>query len=262
MSLISIHQCRRFAAQATELGATIPADLSRLLTAADAVHQWTPADNPQDIGNAIASGEFTADSAAKFLEVEYKRPANNRDDIRVNTEIAIARTFRTVLAKTGGDAVIESLRPKFDNAKASMVEASKWITPSTTAEQVLEAGPEAAAAWSALDEHRRTLDAIYALLAEFNFSFQVIGPQPFMQTGGEVQAAFVVAPGANLTDACIALEPLRQSGRGGRWMKLMTVAELRLNTLNEARKFIDDAQAAYLKGLQDRRNTNAPLKEI
>lgn len=243
-SLLNIRTCRLFATRLTELGGKVPADLQTLLDAAAAVDQWSPADDPNTLHRAIASRKFTAETAAKFLQAEYERPDREANKIRLPALDLIARAFSGSITKGAGDQAIESLRPTFDRAKAGFDEASNWITPGTTAEQVLEAGPEAGTAWRALAEHKRTLDRIYDFLsAAMLDDFRTIPTQPWMDTGRERVAAFFVAPTFNLTEASRELEPLGAKGRGGRWTQLRAVTQIQLNTLTIARKTVEDQTA-------------------
>lgn len=237
--------CRTFVDRVNRLGGKVPADLAALLDAAEAVEQWRPQEDPHAIHNAVVTRKFTAATAADYLDTELIRPERRPGDIQHVALQEIAVAFGVSVAKAAGDEAIESLRPVFERARDAMVEASAWITPNTTAAQVLEAGPEAAAAWKALDEHRRTLDGLYMLASSMLGEFSAISMQPFMRNGNEAIAAFFVAESVDLYTAAGALEPLRQQGRGGRWMMLLSLGQLQWNTVTEARRIVDAQQDAY-----------------
>lgn len=238
--------CRRFATRVKQLRGEIPAGLQRLLDAFDAVEQWSPDIDPDSIGRAIMSGAFTADTAGAYLTAELNRPANDPAAVKQQTTTLLARAFGLAVNKDAADAVIESLRPTFDQARDGFDTAIQWITPSTTAEQVLEAGGEVADAWRALAQHRRTLDALHQFVSELVLTFGAAPRQPFMITGDEIAAAFFVSEDRDLVEAARALDPVRGSSlRGGRWIGLRTIMPLQWNTLTVARSVIDSQQAAY-----------------
>ncbi|MGN2640952.1 hypothetical protein ACTD5D_33235 [Nocardia takedensis] len=244
---LHIRHCRTFADRLTALGGTMPADLQSLLDAAEATEQWSPGGDALALGKAIQSREYTAETAARFLQDEFNRPARNVEEIRADAVNRIVRAFNVSVLRGGADEAIESLRPTFEKAKAGFDEASNWITPSTTAEQVLEAGDEAGAAWRALAEHKRMLDQLYSFVhSSFLYDFRVITPQPFMDNGErESVCAFFVPATFPLGRAAHALEPLRNAGRGGRWTVLRAATQIEWNTLTVARQIIDDQQEAY-----------------
>ncbi|BAD55091.1 hypothetical protein [Nocardia farcinica] len=235
--------CRNFVSNATALGAKVPAKLQGILDAGEATLQWMPADSLNALQNAIVEGKFTAETASGYLDAELNRTERQPGDVQSKAQDYLARTFTVTLRNGAADQIIDSLRPAFEKARDGFDTASEWITPSTTAEQVLAAGPDAAAAWSALAEHRRTLDNLYSLATTLYHDFQLVPRHPFMLTGTEPIAAFFVGPSVDLRIADQALEPLRSNGRrGGRWTGLRALTQLQWNTATEARRIADAQQ--------------------
>lgn len=257
--MLNLRHCQAFADRVSNLGGKVPDDLQGLLDAAHAVKEWAPGFDPDSIANAINSRKFTAKTAASFLDAELNRPARDPHEVKANATNWLVRAFAVSLARGGADQSIESLRPIFEKARDGFDTASEWITPSTTAEQVLAAGAEATEAWRALAEHRRTLDALYDVVASLRWDFQIVPVQPFMDSGNEAIISFFVDETVDLRSMPAVMDPVRTSSlRGGRWTGLRAVTQLRLNTLTEALAIIDDQQRAYQESNHRRWNLPDP----
>lgn len=253
--------CHELHRRATELGIAVPPELQRLLDAHAAVLKWAP-DSNDELATAISGGKFTADTAAKYLESEYTRSVNDAREVRTKAANAILHTFGNAVRDGAADAMVDALRPVFDEAKAGVVDASAWITPATTAEQVLAAGDDATAAWHAVGKHRTTLDRIHDFTAMFTNTFAIVTRQPFMGHGGAPHAAFFVRDeGINLDSAAMAMTPEKATGRGGRWLRLLAVSDLTLNTPTRAAEIVAAQQTEYERLTREQYEASHPAYE-
>ncbi|MEV0105552.1 hypothetical protein AB0H42_04300 [Nocardia sp. NPDC050799] len=254
--------CTELCTRTTELGGTVPAELRRLLDTHAAVRAWQPAATADHLARAITDGSFTAKNAGEYLDTELARPTTEPREIRGKAETIILRTFATAVRNGAGDAIVESVRPVFDKAKAGVVDASAWITPSTTAEQVIEFGPDALQAWYDLGHHHRTLEQVNGLVALFLDAFRLVARQPFMRHGSAPRAAFYVRDETvNLDSAAEALAPENNTGRGGRWLRLLTASDLTLNTPTRAAEIIAAQQAEYERLQREEYDASHPAYE-
>ncbi|WP_328410327.1 hypothetical protein [Nocardia sp. NBC_00403] len=252
---ISTPQCRRLADAVTQVGGTVPAELQQIIASLDAVAAWSPTP-PPNVESAIASGKFTAKNAAALLDAALSAPSVESGAVRRVAEQQLALKFRQAVRGSAGDAIIEGLRPAFETASAGVrAAANAGLTVDTTADQVLEMGAEAVAAWQDIVEHRRVLDAIHeqvisALAA--THEFDVIGVKPWMQVPiwTLIVAFYVPSENTDIERAARAITPEHNGGRGGRWLRLLTSTEMKLNTVSRAREIVDHHTAAIAEAAQ------------
>ena len=68
----------------------------------------------------------------------------------------------------GADAIVDSLRPKFDEHAEAIAHARSLINPESSAEQVIESGqPELVTAWQGLNGHLQVVSRIGAIASAF-----------------------------------------------------------------------------------------------
>ncbi|MFD4438132.1 hypothetical protein, partial [Bacillus safensis] len=133
--------CRRFAATVTGLGGTVPAPLTKVLNDFDVVTGWSPSIDFDQVRRTAQAGTLTADDltaacTAPTIEVTAA--------IRQSATYGLINRFAVLLAGDAGDTVVTSVRPAFDEAADVVRAAAGLFSPSTTAEQILEMGEEAA----------------------------------------------------------------------------------------------------------------------
>ncbi|GGK48459.1 hypothetical protein [Nocardia camponoti] len=233
--------CRRFVDDVKQAGGNVPASLTSILATLDAVTAWDR--ETVDIGSQIRNGTMTAANASKLLDEARAQPVVNVAELKARAASDLARQFKKTLNDSAADQIIESLRPAFNDAVAGIQAAAQWITPDTQAEQVLDLGDEAIAAWIALPKHRQVLDRINdAIVGQLGGSGSVgcLGVLPWMHYGsptGVTQALFYVRDeSVDILNAGRYMSAPVGGQRGGRWLRLATTTTLQLNTLTRAKE--------------------------
>lgn len=248
-----VAECRRFVAAIENLGATVPADLAELLAQFDAVKNWTPTP-VADIASVIRSGQFSATKAAEHLDRALHVPTTDPRAVTADAYAALAAAFTKHLRGTGGDDVIEAVRPKFEAAAKAVTAAREWINPATTPAQVLEMGDKAAKAWRDLATHRQVLDAIHGqIIHPLAEDFGVVGdaqPQLFRFGLMPMIGAFYARDEDTPLEEVGRMLMAPGTGPGGKWLPIITVSTLELNTATRAREIIAEQAEQRRKAKQ------------
>lgn len=242
---LNSRHCLNLADAVTSVGGTVPEDLAGILASLAAVRNWQP-DTSGDVATLVASGKFTADSAAKMLDAASAAPRPDPGRTRDIAERELVRAFAKALVAGGGDEIIDSVRPAFEEAARGVIDAAAWITPSTDAAAAIDLGDDAVAAWRALPKLRRTLDAIdntiIGALVD-STSFDSVGALPWMHpsSSGYMRALFYIRDAdVDLHRAARFMSaPVAPDKRGGRWLELLTTSTIELNSLTRARELRD-----------------------
>ncbi|WP_156665593.1 hypothetical protein [Rhodococcus phenolicus] len=234
---------------------------------------WTPRNRIEVMAKAIESGEeltpYLLDTAADGtvapdIGAEVSKVATN----------ALNTRFAKLLAGTPGDALIESLRPRFDDALARVEAAAELFAPDATAADVLELGTAAADAWRDLPQARQVLDGIFdgvvSWLAVDLKGPEVFAGRPHLTDNAHhidvLRVAFLVkTPGRAIDELAHALAPTGAgTARAGRWHRLIATLGLdnvRLNTVSEARAVLDYYQQQKDEATQAWRDRNRQITE-
>ncbi|WP_068274791.1 hypothetical protein [Aldersonia kunmingensis] len=233
--------CQAITGAVETAGGTVPEALADILAQLDAVKDWAPAP-VEDIASVIRSGAFTAANAAEQLDKILRAPTQDPRELTAKAEAALVNQFGKALHGAAGDAVIEAVRPAFEKAAKGIMDAREHITADTTPAQILELGDEAAKAWREVGVHKQSLDRVHALVQAMASDFDVLGqPEPLLwqRTGNMVYIAAVYARDENTPLEEVArwlMAP--NAGNGGKWMRILSVTPLELNSLTRAREII------------------------
>ncbi|MGC3994069.1 MAG: hypothetical protein QM779_08195 [Propionicimonas sp.] len=229
---------RRLLADAEELGATIPADVTAALAALDLVGRAGGRDPRQVLEAGILQVATVEDAEALLddvIDATTRRTA--MAEIHNTADSFVLDWLLRRLREGGLDEIIASMRPGLAGTFAAVGRYSELVPASLTAEALLEAEPDAllayrdgrdaAAMLASLD--RWTHDVLY-VVAPFDPADLVGIPEFalvmafFVPSEGDVDAA---ARGRMLPPS--GLDPL------GGWAR---IGELRLNSLTVARQII------------------------
>ena len=200
---------------------------------------------------AIVSGQLRGKELDKAVDAadDTVRHREFRIGLQPRVEPAMVREFITALDDGGAaDAVIDSLRPAFDEAAAKLAQCTELVNPDTDPETFLaSATAKQIKAWQEIDEHIATLTRISSVVAHF-------GPHstsfPLSEVPGNISsgAGFINNNGVMCVDPKLVLETACSlfhswgSHRNSPWFRSATA--LRLNTIAESREKIAELAAA------------------
>jgi len=261
-----MHAIARIFTAATELGGTIPAEISAIYDNWNAACE--AADNLQPTTELFADSIINSNpkTIAKTVETTATRSvvAERAHDMVNAIEGHTTHRITQALRGDSGTHLVESLRPTFDQAAHAVTAAP--FTPDTARNlgAVVELGDEAVAAWRGLPKHAATLDRLYrdvviALTSQLNLL-----PEPAEAGPGARYMALIIdsASNTNLALAASVFNSAAGTGEpGAGWHRLINKGyQLRLNTPAEAADIIehwnDDIAAE-----QQRREVNVTAAE-
>lgn len=223
-----------------------PVILTELVDAFDDLAQTSAVSDPTtDLVKAVAAGQLRgkdldkqiAQAAAALQIQEFRR------NLQARVEPAVVRQFVEALDEGGcADAVIDSLRPQFDEAAAKLAQCAELVSAGTDAETFLAtATSDQIQAWQAVDEHIATLTKVSSAVTHF-------GPQsttfPLSEVPGTMGsiAAFINNNGTMCVDPQWGLERACElfqnygTHRNSPWFRGASV--LKLNNIADAREKI------------------------
>ena len=212
-----LFDCARFAQSVTSAGGQLPESLAALLRGYDVL--TSPVVN-QDPANAIldaaADGTLTAAKLAKLLPAAAA--ADNEQ--RVRAELAsraermlVSRWYRTLEKDHAADAILDSMRPAFDEHAEAITQAkAAGINAESTLEHLVASatgpGPPG---WNALGGHIRAIDRIAAVASQFGSRPTATFPQVREYTPGHVHLlddrALLACNGGLLSDSALFRRP-------------------------------------------------------
>ncbi|WP_109523896.1 MULTISPECIES: hypothetical protein [Nocardia] len=243
--LIHYRHCKAFAGKFAATGAAIPASLQLILDNIEAVRNWK-VQEPRTIEKAMAEGKLDPSTIGALLHDVVAEPAKDPRLVQQQALAVLARQFNKALHGTSGDEAMAALRPAFEQSITALEAARELgIGAETSAEQVIELGNKAVDAYRTIPSHRATLDTINDVIYSLSYGgdFQIFPHYPWMAIGAGsecVMAAFYL-DGAE-RDMFGAARVLINDGkirRGGRWMRLLSVSPVKLNSVTRAREIID-----------------------
>lgn len=249
-SHVDIATCLRLSKAVARLGGTVPTELQRILDTLGEILKWVPKSPADVLSDFMKDYSITPGNVAFMLEESMVKSVSP-DDAREMRGLATARLtqhFVESLHGPAGDELIGSLTAVFDEAVHGIVRAAEHFGPDTTADQVLELGDEAAAAWRALGTHQQVLDDIQQnvihLLVDVT-GFNVLGGRNFLQYQIGKDAAFYMAePRGSINELGKLVGGPVVRVRGGRWFALATKTSLTLNTISRANEILDFYETA------------------
>lgn len=243
---ISLADVRDLISLVEGLDGTVPADLSVILSTADAVDAWDDPTAPGSVSDAFARGEMTAKTAAKALDAGLfvrERPG----DVQAKARAGLASRAQALVYGSAGDLIIESVKPAFDTASKRIAELAELVAPTDTVEILETADDATIAAWRELAGVRDTLDRSRSLVDALVYQFSVLDDARAGVARGvkgipmASHAAFYAAEVEHVAPAGRALAPGPISARGGRWHTIAPT--ITLNTPTRARELLDEIAA-------------------
>ncbi|WP_100480711.1 hypothetical protein [Mycobacteroides abscessus] len=215
---------RMLSDQVTELGGTIPQQITNLLES-QAIIQGEGGSPSRsgidDILDAAEKGSLTAGKADELLKTAAARQhaIQFRAELARASEPAIMARVGRILVKGGADEIIDSLRPAFNEAVATMDECLELVDLSTNYNTfVNEASPDQLLAFQRLREAAEVSGRILTFVARTfgprSLEFPVI---PDIK-GGEIGYQFTAIPDAALwtADPSLGVSGFISEARGQR----------------------------------------------
>ncbi len=203
---------------------------------------------PDNVGERIraAALELTAQEKARTLAGELSYP--------------VRRVAGEALGD-GHEQILADLRSRWDAAAKAITDATRHITPTTTATEALEAGVDASDAWRSLNGHASVLSAIATIRMTLATTWRcgdatlpVVAYFVRMPKNTPPHQRYAIGATVLTTDDPLAVASAlydEDSGPGGRWLRLASASyPLRLNTNAEARKVVADATEAQQRHAQ------------
>ncbi|MEB3034772.1 hypothetical protein [[Mycobacterium] nativiensis] len=235
----------RLIAATTQAGGKIPASVADVVKVRDAVKAWDAPD-PTDLAGIISRGEMTAENAHQVMADALIQPNRTPADITSTSLHQLARrAFSLVTADA--DKLVRTLQPAHHAAAEKMAKAAEVVDAGTSAEQALQ-HPEGPAAWQALAEARRVLDAVDVVVDLLVGDFEVLGQrEPWMHRMNLRHSLMYCATADNYPAALRVLTLANGSGgpRGGRWHH--APGSLALQLPSAAAALLDEIRQAHLE---------------
>jgi hypothetical protein len=243
---VGVRHARTLLADITQCGVQPPKVLTDLVDAFDDLAKASAASDPTaDLVKAVTAGQLRGKELDKQIALAATaiQVQEFRSGLQVRVEPAVMRQFFEALDEGGAaDAVIDSLRPQFDETAAKLAQCAELVNPGADPETFLtSATSEQIQSWQAIDEHVATLTKIGSAVAQFgphSTSFPLCEGPPVAGAG----TGFMNSVGVMCVDAQWGLvrgcELFMKHGnhRNSPWFRGASV--LKLNTIAEAREKI------------------------
>jgi hypothetical protein len=238
MSIPHISEARRLADDTVAVGGVFPAVLTTLINLVDSVKALPPAPDPTALliddalaGKSVDLSKLITTAAKAETEAEYAKR------LHTMVERDAIRRFQVELSNSGGQLILDSITPAFDETAAAIAAATAVVDISWTPDQLVSTGtPEQLAAWQKLPALVARVDKFAALAAGFGRH----GTFALIETPGHLVHNEIVG----LRDEALLLtdsDPWRASDlvharradwRTSPWVRM----PLRLNTIDEAKE--------------------------
>lgn len=253
---------RQLARHVTAAGGQLPANLASIaetLTALARVDTKPSADPLAALAERAANGPVKPADLAKAVQAHGDTRAQAERDQQARREAAVKLTkrFRRELADGGADAILDSLRPAFDENATAVRVFNERIGAHATADEVLHRDDvaELAPLWRAINGHVHALDAIGAVCdlfgrKEYGLLDMSAAPAIYLSMSG-VTARVVMTADASI-DA--ANEVWRTNGPGRRSAWFTIAARAKLHTIAEAQRKIDEHRTAAFEAADAQRH--------
>ncbi|WP_341241241.1 hypothetical protein [uncultured Nocardioides sp.] len=210
------------------LGVVIPAETDNAraiyLAAGEAAAQ-SPAD---DLRAALIGGQITAENVAEHVRAAALAEAARQtvQTLTRDLHLPLAAAMRRGL-EADADRIRADLAVLFKPAAAELTKTAKHFGPGATAQQAIDAGPEAVALFQRIDENTATLNAVarayQSLLSSITRDLPALGPVVSLYVKGTADL-----------DLEHATQRFNQSDR---WLELLAGGfALALNTPEQARR--------------------------
>jgi hypothetical protein len=235
----SLPRIKTMLAGAEKLGALVPVDVTELLGAVAHLRR-AAADLPEP-GTVARKGLDTitsrSDAIALIDEVlDAKTRAESAGEVTRLAEREVeVRVLARLRAGGGLDEILDSLRPVLGDALDAFANYRRLVPEGAAASELLELGPDVAAAWREGKRVAATLGAILNWLQEVVMVVQPFAAADTTEVPLPAQmAAFLVPPGAPLaqvSQALIAPKVTSDDPVGNR----RALGDIRINDLATAR---------------------------
>ncbi|MBW0286194.1 hypothetical protein ATN38_05800 [Rhodococcus sp. FH8] len=241
----NINDVQRLRDTVQALGAELPQSLAKTAELASAIASRSEVSRAPNLEGLLSDPDLTAAEIEGFISDVGTASAREYHSSRPR-EIAVhtlVQQFTEDLRGAGGDALMDTLRPKFEEAAGAFAEAGRRLDGGASAESILASGePEQIEAWRALPQAQAKADSIRGLVRLMVVHFGVVRTTEY--TEDHAQAAFFSASSDQLIQAGHAFGGTHHGLRGGVWAKVpMRV----LNTVTEARAIMADAESGPLE---------------
>ena len=249
-NVTSFADARQLVADVESLGGKAPKTLHNLLDAHAALTAPpAPASDPlATILDAATDGTLSAKKLAELIDASAQSRAAEtfRGDLARRAAGELVRRFGVELLNGAADEILDSLRPAFEQAAATIDEALQLVDLSQPYEEfVNSADPDQLAAYQRLRPAAATIDQIVSLATRFgprSLSWPlIVSPveggiyDAFVPV--EDRALFVVPPGGSIGSWSNMWRSYNPGGMGMRTSPWMT-GGLRLNSVSEAREHV------------------------
>jgi hypothetical protein len=167
---------------------------------------------------------------------------------RTGLDIWAAEIVQEMLRGDAGDQLMKSLQPVVDAAIEGVRAAAGFYSADTTAEQIVDRGAEAVAAWNGAKDHQLVLDQLLATVIR-PMSQMALLPGELARdfSGPGVTAIWLINPSRAFMLTEVGVELMKPttswSVPGGRWLRIHQMAGLKLNSPREA--------TAIFRGLEE-----------
>jgi hypothetical protein len=252
-----ITHARRLAADVESLGGTLPTALCNLLDAHALL--TSPQDHSDPLAAIVdtaATGALTAKKLSELVDAGAQARASTqfRGELAARAHDRLVQRFGHELLNGAADEILDSVRPKFDDAAATIEDALKLVDLRHDYQAFIdEADPDALAAYQRLKPAVATITEIIALAIQFgprSITFPLItrpdegiGHEEFSLDDAAIftaTASLVVSTSKHMRDytAAVAsqrsISPTNMGMRFSPWLR----GGLRLNTISEARETV------------------------
>jgi hypothetical protein len=234
--------CAKFAEAVKSAGGTVPPSLANLLAAHTLMEAPATSAPPEtDIVTAALAGTLTAKRLTELAPVAASAAAT-RDYLRKlaadSAHILLGQWHRNMKAG-GADAILDSLRKRFDEHAKEIDRAKSLISSQSTAEHVIESGtPELVSCWQELNGHLKVIGRIAAVATQFGPRLGDF-PQITEYAAGEGfridDRAVMCSSGDLIPDSGVFQRPSGEH-RSSPWFR---VGGLKLHTIAEAQARYD-----------------------
>jgi hypothetical protein len=163
--------CERFAAAIQGAGGRVPDVLQHLVSSYAVLTAPAATRAAEDaIVDAAMAGELTPEKLQKLAPVAAAAANTNAylADLGRRSENIVLGAWHRALKAEAADAVLDSLRKRFDQATVAIEHAKTLINPESSAEHILaSAEPGVIKAWQELDGHLKVVARIVAIASQF-----------------------------------------------------------------------------------------------
>lgn len=251
---ISTHEARIIFSTVESVGGTVPPELHALANLDTRVREAVPAKTtPLDNLESVAAMSDTALSKALHDSAMSLALDVARQDLLKRLDVQIPIAISTALSGAAGDALFKSLRSVVNKHAEALDKVADALPEEVAADQAINLGDKAAAAWRDGPAHAQALDTILWQIVR-PIATDVITHDPTVFNNGQARffGFFVdLESGVSLDEVAARFNTAHQVKRSrfGGWRALRGTSPIVLNSPSTVQ--------AHLIGLSETARTNA-----